>query len=94
MAEEPEPPKKGWAVHARRYGHDPDVCKCVGCMRTRGETPPRGKRPVRARKRGYVWLSDADDLRIRKAADKCNMTNSEFVRHAILKRLQEVLEDN
>lgn len=79
-----------WAQYAAKYGHDIEVCICVGCTRYRGEPVKPGKRTKRSRVRGYVWLTDADDLRVRKAAHSANQTMAEFVRQAILLRLKEL----
>ena len=84
------PPSARWQQWAKTHNHDVASCRCVGCTLARGERPARGKRKKTARVRGYVWLSDEDDLRVRRAAAQAGMTNPEWVRLAIYKRLDEV----
>lgn len=81
-----------WAVYAAKYNHDVHACPCVGCKRYRGEPVRVVPRVKRSRKRGYMWLTDQDDLRVRRAAQKVNMTVAEFARHAVLLRIKQVEE--
>lgn len=82
-----------WAAYAAKYNHDTNVCACVGCKRFRGDAVRVSPRAKHSRQRGYVWLTDTDDLRVRRAAARVGMSNAEFVRHAVLLRLKQVEDE-
>jgi len=90
----------GRLENAIKNGHDPATCTCSVCVLGRGEDPADyghkkfGRKPHtgkrRAASRGYLWLSGEDDERVHQAADRLGVSCSEFVRQAILAKLEQV----
>lgn len=73
-----------WFKWATLHGHEPQTCRCVGCRRWRMEPVPVKPRVKKARTRGYLWLSNDIDARLRRIALLKGQSISETARMAIV----------
>lgn len=73
-----------WYKWATLHGHDPQTCRCVGCRRWRLEPVPVKPRVKKSKTRGYLWLSNDIDARLRRIAMLKGQSISETARMAIV----------
>ena len=65
-------------------GHKPKTCPCVACRVNRGEAPNNRLMTAGARKRNYLWLSDALDNEVTTLAVRKRVSKGQIVREALM----------
>lgn len=74
-------------------GHKPSTCSCVACRVNRGEAPNNRVMTAGAKRRNYLWLSNALDEEVASLAIRKKVSKGQIVREALLQYINKHHEE-